>query len=175
MTTACPSMGVTASGSRGSEHVVREYRGAAVLFLQPSPFPASVVYTPLPMKVLRLVVSVFFEVFYVSSLNTFLIAVNCSIGGASGVRRGFNESFSTVECMTMPHVFVLIMSVCLMVVFSAVTYLIQARRKAPLRCRKCNVSPHPLPLCASTERSLNSAPSSPSRRRLARRTRSARS
>ena len=45
---------------------------AVVPSLTPSPAPA-----PRPIKVLRLFVSVFFQVFFIAALGVFLVAVNC--------------------------------------------------------------------------------------------------
>lgn len=79
-----------------------------------------------PIWVLRLFVSVFFQVFYISSLGVFLVAVNCDwFGGQVYYVEAFVPNNHFV-CLAFPHAIHLIVGIVLSIAFILVTIAITA-------------------------------------------------
>lgn len=76
-----------------------------------------------PIQVLRIFVSVFFMVFYISSLGVFLIAIDCNwFSGAPFM----NAAFPEVTCLAMPHIINMCIAIVLCILFIAITWMVTA-------------------------------------------------
>ncbi|KAK9807619.1 hypothetical protein WJX72_004477 [[Myrmecia] bisecta] len=73
-----------------------------------------------PIKLLRLAVSIFFSLFFISSLNLFLAAVNCQDvpGQSARVMRAFPD----VVCWKMPHAILASFSIGMATIFFGVSF-----------------------------------------------------
>lgn len=83
-----------------------------------------------PIKVLRLFVSVFFQVFYIAALGVFLVAIDChwlgSDDSSAEFKKHYIQSFQDVKCTSMPHLAHLFVSIILIIVFIIVSLTITA-------------------------------------------------
>lgn len=72
-----------------------------------------------PIKITRLVIRIFLSSFYISSLNVFLTAVDCTVFGES---KPYLDSFPEVTCFDMPHVVVVAASVLMSLVLTLMAF-----------------------------------------------------
>ncbi|KAK9830511.1 hypothetical protein WJX72_012148 [[Myrmecia] bisecta] len=73
-----------------------------------------------PIKLLRLAVSIFFSLFFISSLNLFLAAVNCQ--DAPGQSTRVMRAFPAVVCWKMPHAILASFSIGMATIFFVVSF-----------------------------------------------------
>ncbi|GAB4816718.1 hypothetical protein N2152v2_003764 [Parachlorella kessleri] len=73
-----------------------------------------------PIKVLKLAVSFFFELFYISTLGIFIIALDCTYYNPVKV----NEKFRSELCFKMPHLVVVAISIVTSLLAMAMAYFI---------------------------------------------------
>ncbi|KAG2449443.1 hypothetical protein HYH02_005590 [Chlamydomonas schloesseri] len=81
-----------------------------------------------PVWALRVVVSVFFQTFYVSAMGIFLNVINCHWLAPAGSehRRGYMDLYPDTYCLGFPAIVNLILAIILVIVFSTVVFVTTA-------------------------------------------------
>ncbi|GFR50724.1 hypothetical protein Agub_g12981 [Astrephomene gubernaculifera] len=81
-----------------------------------------------PVWTLRVVVSMFFQTFYVSACGIFLSNINCHwlAPDESNFERGYLDKYPDKRCLDYPYVFNMLISIFLLVLFSAIVFVTTA-------------------------------------------------
>eukprot|EP00898_Chlorokybus_atmophyticus_P008160 jgi/Chlat1/8345/Chrsp8S00675 len=78
-----------------------------------------------PIKLLRFFISIFFSIFYISSLNTFMISFDCRFRHLPAGTAPYVEAFPEQKCLNASNMFLAGFGVCMCVLFFAIALLLE--------------------------------------------------